>query len=101
MHVLEAYQVRCVHVPCHEVVLIKVIQVGRLVVLGVYLVHKVLELDVACIRDKEVRTVYVLHLGQQIVLLLIAVHLRGVVLVVFRLVHDVLITIARLALQRS
>lgn len=73
LHVLKTNQVRCVHVPCHEVVLIKVIQVGRLVVLGVYLVHKILELDVACIRE-EARTVDVLHLGQLIVLLLIAVH---------------------------
>ena len=100
MHVLKADQVRCVHVPSHEVVLIEVVHVGRLVVLGVYLVHKVLELDVACLRE-EVRAVEVLHLGQQIVLLLIAVHLRGVVLVIFRLVHDVLITIPRLAHQRS
>ena len=98
LHILETNQViRVLHVARYEVVRVKVVHTSRLIILRVNLAHEILELIVLR-QTVVVRAIGLLQvinlLTRQLpksVLLLLAVDLRGVVLVFLLLLHNILI----------
>ena len=85
------------HVGSYEVVRVKVVQASRLIILRVNLAHEILELIVlrqtVVVRANGLLQVINLLTRQlpKSVLLLLAVDLRGVVLVFLLLLHNILI----------